>query len=55
MSDAAGLRQHPLAVALRAGLDRHRDAVLQAPTGAGKSTIVPLALLRSHSSPGAGS
>ncbi len=36
---------HPLAVALRAAFARHRDAVLQAPTGAGKSTLVPLALL----------
>jgi ATP-dependent helicase HrpB len=49
MADAAArqlaLRQHPLAVALREGLARHRDVVLHAPTGAGKSTIVPLALL----------
>jgi ATP-dependent helicase HrpB len=37
--------QHPLAIALRAALTAHRDAVLQAPTGAGKSTLVPLALL----------
>jgi ATP-dependent helicase HrpB len=37
---------HPLAVALRGGLAQHRDAVLQAPTGAGKSTVVPLALLQ---------
>lgn len=36
---------HPLAVALRAALLGHRDAVLQAPPGAGKSTLVPLALL----------
>jgi ATP-dependent helicase HrpB len=36
---------HPLALALRAAFGRHRDAVLQAPTGAGKSTLVPLALL----------
>jgi ATP-dependent helicase HrpB len=36
---------HPLAVALRAAFNTHRDAVLQAPPGAGKSTIVPLALL----------
>jgi ATP-dependent helicase HrpB len=34
-----------LAQALRAALARHRDAVLQAPPGAGKSTRVPLALL----------
>jgi ATP-dependent helicase HrpB len=39
-------RDHPLAVALRAAFGRHRDAVLQAPTGAGKSTLVPLALLQ---------
>jgi ATP-dependent helicase HrpB len=38
-------RPHPLAAALYAALGRHRDAVLQAPTGAGKSTLVPLALL----------
>jgi ATP-dependent helicase HrpB len=38
--------EHPLAVALRAAFGRHRDAVLQAPTGAGKSTLVPLALLQ---------
>jgi HrpA-like RNA helicase len=35
------------------GLARHRDAVLQAPTGAGKSTIVPLALLQEPFSPAA--
>jgi ATP-dependent helicase HrpB len=35
----------PLVSALRAALARHRDAVLTAPTGAGKSTVVPLALL----------
>jgi len=39
------LTAHPLAIALREALAEHRDAVLQAPTGAGKSTIVPLALL----------
>jgi len=47
-NDAAALGTggaHPLAVALRAAFGRHRDAVLQAPTGAGKSTLVPLALL----------
>jgi ATP-dependent helicase HrpB len=38
-------REQPLALALCAALARHGDAVLQAPTGAGKSTIVPLALL----------
>jgi len=42
---SAAAREHPLALALGEGLARHRDAVLQAPTGAGKSTIVPLALL----------
>lgn len=35
----------PLAQALRAAFAGHRDAVLQAPPGAGKSTLVPLALL----------
>jgi ATP-dependent helicase HrpB len=30
---------------LRRALNEHRDAVLQAPPGAGKSTVVPLALL----------
>jgi ATP-dependent helicase HrpB len=34
-----------LAQALRAALAGHRDAVMQAPPGAGKSTRVPLALL----------
>jgi ATP-dependent helicase HrpB len=43
---AAGWREHPLALALGAAFGRHRDAVLQAPTGAGKSTLVPLALLQ---------
>jgi ATP-dependent helicase HrpB len=35
----------PLASALRAALAAHRDAVLTAPPGAGKSTLVPLVLL----------
>jgi ATP-dependent helicase HrpB len=35
----------PLIGALRAALAGHRDAVLRAPPGAGKSTLVPLALL----------
>jgi len=43
---AGGWREHPLALALGAAFERHRDAVLQAPTGAGKSTLVPLALLQ---------
>ena len=34
-----------LAQALRSAFAVHRDAVLQAPPGAGKSTLVPLALL----------
>jgi len=38
-------KDHPLAVAVCDTLAAHRDAVLQAPPGAGKSTIVPLALL----------
>jgi ATP-dependent helicase HrpB len=38
-------RQHPLSRALCAALAQHRDAVLEAPTGTGKSTVVPLALL----------
>lgn len=42
LSDIGAL---PLAVAVRAALASHRDAVLQAPPGAGKSTLVPLALL----------
>jgi ATP-dependent helicase HrpB len=41
----AAAQRHPLVLALREGLAAHRDAVLQAATGAGKSTIVPLALL----------
>jgi ATP-dependent helicase HrpB len=44
-ADPAIHASHPLVVALRAALRSHRDAVLQAPPGAGKSTIVPLALL----------
>ena len=31
--------------ALRSALRAHRNAVLEAPPGAGKSTVVPLALL----------
>jgi ATP-dependent helicase HrpB len=37
--------QHALVLPLRAALATHRDVVLQAPPGAGKSTLVPLALL----------
>ena len=43
--DGAALRQHPLAAALLPALQQRRDVVLAAPTGAGKSTLVPLALL----------
>jgi len=42
---AASYADHPLAAALRDAFGAHRDAVLQAPPGAGKSTLVPLALL----------
>src|SRR5208283_2907615 len=45
VNGGAALRQHPLAVALREALQQRRDVVLGAPTGAGKSTLVPLALL----------
>ncbi len=45
VSAPLGPAPHPLTTALSAALSRHRDAVLQAPTGAGKSTLVPLALL----------
>jgi ATP-dependent helicase HrpB len=38
-------REHPLSRALMHALRSHRDAVLEAPTGTGKSTVVPLALL----------
>ena len=38
-------REPPLVAAVMEALARHRDVVLQAPPGAGKSTIVPLALL----------
>ncbi len=44
MSDTASAGQ-ALTQSLRAALAAHRDAVLQAPPGAGKSTLVPLALL----------
>ena len=44
MNDTAPAGQ-ALTQALRAALATHRDAVLQAPPGAGKSTLVPLALL----------
>jgi ATP-dependent helicase HrpB len=45
LNGGAALRQHPLAAALRQALQQRRDVVLCAPTGAGKSTLVPLALL----------
>jgi ATP-dependent helicase HrpB len=41
----SALHEHPLALAVGDALSRHHDVVLQAPTGAGKSTLVPLALL----------
>ena len=45
MSAGAAPAEAPLIGALRAALAGHRDAVLRAPPGAGKSTLVPLALL----------
>ena len=45
MSAGAAPADAPLIGALRAALAGHRDAVLRAPPGAGKSTLVPLALL----------
>ncbi len=45
MSQPAAVRAAPLAAALRAALAVRRDIVLSAPTGAGKSTAVPLMLL----------
>lgn len=42
---ASGLPIDEVLPALRAALADHRSAVLQAPPGAGKSTVVPLALL----------
>ena len=45
MSASAAPADAPLIGALRAALAGHRDAVLRAPPGAGKSTLVPLALL----------
>src|SRR5580700_3277848 len=45
MSAPLTASEHPLTAALAAALPGHRDAVLQAPTGAGKSTVVPLSLL----------
>ncbi|HEX9140458.1 MAG TPA: ATP-dependent helicase HrpB [Steroidobacteraceae bacterium] len=41
----AEIDAHPLVRSLRGALHNHRDLVLQAPPGAGKSTVVPLALL----------
>jgi ATP-dependent helicase HrpB len=45
MNGGVALRQHPLAAALHEALQQRRDVVIAAPTGAGKSTLVPLALL----------
>ncbi len=45
MNAATEAPNHALSRALRAALATHRDAVLRAPPGAGKSTLVPLALL----------
>jgi ATP-dependent helicase HrpB len=45
LNDTLSAQQRVLTGALRQVFGRHRDAVLQAPTGAGKSTLVPLALL----------
>jgi ATP-dependent helicase HrpB len=45
LTAGAAPREHPLSRALCAALERHHDAVLEAPTGTGKSTLVPLALL----------
>ncbi len=45
MNAAPTSADSPLSSALRAALATHRDAVLRAPPGAGKSTLVPLALL----------
>lgn len=42
---AGQLRAQPVAIALCEALRTHRDAVLAAPTGTGKSTLAPLALL----------
>jgi ATP-dependent helicase HrpB len=47
-SEPLRAQQRVLTEALREVFVRHRDAVLHAPTGAGKSTLVPLALLRDH-------
>jgi ATP-dependent helicase HrpB len=41
----SGLPIDEILPALRASLARHRNAVVQAPPGAGKSTVVPIALL----------
>jgi ATP-dependent helicase HrpB len=46
LSEALSAQQRSLKAALSDVFARHRDAVLQAPTGAGKSTLVPLALLQ---------
>lgn len=46
LNESQSTQQRALMDALRAVFEHHRDAVLHAPTGAGKSTLVPLALLR---------
>src|SRR4029077_13324602 len=45
VSAAGAEADQTLARAVRAAFATHRDAVLRAPPGAGKSTLVPLALL----------
>lgn len=46
MNPAAGLPAHALSEQVRAAFGSHHDCILQAAPGAGKSTILPLALLR---------
>jgi ATP-dependent helicase HrpB len=52
LTEALSAQQRALTRSLGAVFDQHRDAVLHAPTGAGKSTLVPLALLGELSDPG---
>jgi ATP-dependent helicase HrpB len=51
ITEALSAQQRALTQALSAVFDQHRDALLHAPTGAGKSTLVPLALLRELTDP----